>query len=146
IGSPRVGQKRDFRPRVRDDSRRRFELDAHRGDPLLELVQVLHIEAEMIDGAPLRRGELSHSRRKREVEAMEVVDLDDTRPGDALPLPGEATEHFRIPRLQRLDVRLGRMKTHVTHADGPGYCRISKSLYTQPPLCGAHRPPSPIHT
>ena len=35
-------------------------LDAKRGDPLFELVEVLHIEAEMIDGASLGRRELSH--------------------------------------------------------------------------------------
>src|SRR5262249_47189038 len=60
IRSPRVGQKRYLRPRVRNDSRRRLELDAKRGDPLFELVEVLHIEAEMIDGASLRRRGCPH--------------------------------------------------------------------------------------
>ena len=41
---------------------RDLELGAKRGDPLFELVEVLHIEAEMIDGAPLGRRELSHPR------------------------------------------------------------------------------------
>jgi hypothetical protein len=41
---------------------------------------------------------------------MEVVDLDDTsRPGDALTLAGEGTEH--------VDVRLRRIEMHVIHAD-----------------------------
>ena len=51
---------------------------------------------------------------------MEVVDLDDARPGDALTLAGEAAEHLRIPRLHRLDVRFGGIEMHVIHADGSG--------------------------
>src|SRR6266850_399786 len=39
---------------------------------------------------------------------------------DGLTLTGEATEHLRIPRLHRLDVRLGRIEMHVIHADGSG--------------------------
>src|SRR4051812_9238849 len=76
---------------------------------------------------------------------MEVIDLDDTRPGNALTLAGEPTEHLRIPCLHRLDVRLGRKEMHVIHADGSGERWISKYLHTNPAVRREYVPLIRVH-
>ena len=88
VGAPRIGEERDRRRRVRNLRVRPIELDAGRLELLAERLEVLHLEAEVIERAPLRADGRRVGLRERQVHARQIG-------GVELPaLPGTAPNVF----------------------------------------------------
>src|SRR5882724_7572174 len=129
VRSPGIGEKSNFDSRVRNLPRRGVELDARCLELFGKLVEVLHLEADVVERAAFRGLSLCITWRERDIEAVEIDAVRHSASRDCLALSGQTAEHFVVPGLNGRNVGCGKKHVNVVHSDRTGQGRIAKHLH-----------------
>src|SRR5258705_10399791 len=109
VGTRRISDERERGPRLLVLRVRTIELPAGGLELLRERLEVLHVEADVIEHAPLRRHlrHVVHRARERQVDTGKI------RGDVGAALAGNRAEPRRVPRLGFRDLRLGHVEVNV---------------------------------
>src|SRR5947207_3191245 len=128
VRSPRVGEKCHLDLRIGNRLWRHIELDAQGFKSLRKLVEILHLESDVVERSALRRFAPHITPREGHVEPVEVNAIRNPGVRHRFALPGQAAKNFFIPGLNGRNIRPRQLEMDVIHADRPGQGWIAENL------------------